>query len=296
MGLKKKKTRNVVLWCCFAGIRSWGQSSPKGRLLALATHLLGYCKQKVAKNLYPYYFFKGNHYIARFWTRAFPSSRCFHRISKRSSRATWRRLPTLNEPSCFASAWSREVPHPFSCVWLTALGELRPKFLGLSHLSFPLPCEIPNWWSVGTPKLAVNGCFEQKCEDIGKELCGGDIKPRTQLNLSYFFFHSYYFFSSLKAFIYLPSDMDCMWYLLTVTTIHMQWCSCVPKWSRLRGEKKVLWVLWRRPDDVSSGLWAMWWWLEIWGKLSGRKVLEEFSGCRAQSISWDFCGGENAEV
>lgn len=145
-GSKKKKTRNVVLWCCFAGIRSWGQSSPKGRLLALATHLLGYCKQKVAKNLYPYYFFKRNHYIARFWTRAFPSSRCFHRISKRSSRATWRRLPTLNEPSCFASAWSREVPHPFSCVWLTALGELRPKFLGLSHLSFPLPCEMPNWY------------------------------------------------------------------------------------------------------------------------------------------------------
>lgn len=99
-----------MLFCdaSFMGFVAGGKALPKGIYLLWLLISWATASKKLQRIYIRIIFLKGNHCIARFWTRAFPSSRCFHRISKGSSRATWRRLPraTLNEPSCFASAWS----------------------------------------------------------------------------------------------------------------------------------------------------------------------------------------------
>lgn len=143
MGLKKTP-QNVVLWCFFDGIRSWGQSSPKGHLLALVTHLLGYCKQKVAKNLYLYYFFKRKPLYSKVLDQGFPQFPLFSQNLKRIKQGHLEEVAQGHVKWTFLFCFCTE--RPFSCVWITAPGELRPKFLWLSHLSFPLPCEMPNWY------------------------------------------------------------------------------------------------------------------------------------------------------
>lgn len=68
--------------------------------------------------------------------------------------------------------------------------------------------------------------LNKNVKTLERSFCGGDIKPQTQLNLSYFFSHYYYFFHPWKPlFIYhviwIACDISWLWPRFTCNGAHV---------------------------------------------------------------------------
>jgi len=125
-----------------------------------------------------------------------------------------------------------------------------------------LLCEMPEtWvWYKATPELTVNSCFVKiSYQEIGQELCGGDIYSHECCFSWFFFFPSE--IPLFVSFICLPA-CDVLW-LWPQSSCSGACPAHVPQFWDVLGEKNPPGLFGEDLDDVSPGLWALQWWLRV---------------------------------